>query len=275
MLILGASFACAQSLNAQSLTSQSLDSPEVMRAKSGIEYLRSLVDRGVAPRAQLERAEAALADAEDDALLRRTVYGSGLTDAQADEMLAAAARRVERRQKTLDEAQKLVTAGIAAQNSLNPLREDLEAARKEGELAELRARYTHELTQMVEAEQLLESKLAHEPQAAGELADRFDGDGVFSMAEFSAVESAFEKQFGKPLPVSALGETALHRSLGFDHRGRVDVALRPDQAEGRWLLEYLTGKRIPYFAFRQAVPGKATGAHIHIGPMSTHLKAGA
>src|SRR5438445_93183 len=82
------------------------------------------------------------------------------------------------------------------------------------------------------------------------------------------VELDFEKQFGKPLPVSAMGETAVHRSLGFDHRGRVDVAIHPDQPEGRWLLEYLVEKHIPYFAFRQAVPGKATGAHIHLGPLS-------
>ena len=74
--------------------------------------------------------------------------------------------------------------------------------------------------------------------------------------------------------MSAVGETSLHRALGFDHRGRVDVAIHPDQPEGRWLLEFLTENRIPYFAFRQAVPGKATGAHIHIGPMSTHLKLG-
>ena len=259
-----ASFVCAQTL----------DPPGVLRAKADIDYLRSLVAAGVAPRAQLERAEAVLTDAEDDALLHRTIYGNGLTDEQADEMIGAAARRVERRQKALDEAQKLVESGVAAQNSVNPLREDLDAARKESCLAELRARYTHELSEMARAEELLESKLAHEPQAAGELADRFDGDGVFNMADFSGVEQAFEKQFAKPLPVSAMGETALHRSLGFDHRGRVDVAIHPDQPEGRWLLEYLTGKRIPYFAFRQAVPGKATGAHIHIGPMSTHFKLG-
>ena len=68
--------------------------------------------------------------------------------------------------------------------------------------------------------------------------------------------------------------TAVHRSLGFDHTGRVDVELHPALPEGRWLLEYLTGHRIPYFAFRHAVPGKATGAHIHIGPMSTRLAKG-
>jgi hypothetical protein len=85
---------------------------------------------------------------------------------------------------------------------------------------------------------------------------------------------AFEKHFGKPLPVSALGETAVHRALGFDHRGRVDVALHPDLPEGIWLREFLRENHIPFFAFRQAVPGRATGAHIHIGPMSTHFKLG-
>ena len=44
-----------------------------------------------------------------------------------------------------------------------------------------------------------------------------------------------QRQFGKSLPVSAKGDTALHRSLGFDHRGRVDIALNPDQTEGSWL----------------------------------------
>jgi len=147
-------------------------------------------------------------------------------------------------------------------------------ARKEQDLAESRARLVRELAQMARAEELLESKLNHEPQEVRELADRYDGDGVFNMGTFSRVELDFEKQFGKPLPVSAMGETAVHRSLGFDHRGRVDVAIHPDQPEGHWLLEYLVDKHIPYFAFRHAVTGKATGAHIHIGPMSTRFKLG-
>ena len=44
------------------------------------------------------------------------------------------------------------------------------------------------------------------------------------MVAFSRVEAAYEEHFGKPLPISAMGETAVHRALGFDHRGRVDVA---------------------------------------------------
>jgi hypothetical protein len=228
----------------------------------------------VSPRAQLVRAEAAIADAEDEALLRRTVYGNELTDDQADEMLSAAARRLDRRKQALVEGRKLVDSGVASLLSLTPLLEELDGARKEQDLAESRARFTRELAQMARAEELLESKLNQDPREARELADRYDGDGVFTMGTFARVELDFEKQFGKPMPVSAMGETAVHRSMGFDHRGRVDVAINPDQPEGRWLLEYLVDKHIPYFAFRHAVAGKATGAHIHLGPMSTRFKLG-
>jgi hypothetical protein len=64
----------------------------------------------------------------------------------------------------------------------------------------------------------------------------------------------------------------VHRALGFDHTGRIDVALMPDSTEGVWLRRYLESKSIPYYAFRAAIAGKATAAHIHIGPGSTRLR---
>lgn len=259
---------------ASSLFAQSEDPPAVARAKAGIERLRSLVEAGAVPRAQLERAEAAIADAEDEALLRRTVYGNDLTDDQIEAMLNAASRRVERRRQALVDAHNLVDIGVASQLSVGPLLEELDSARKEMDLAESRARFARELAQMARAEEQVETELDRNPPFARELADRYDGDGIFNLGLFSLVEMDFVKQFGKALPVSAMGETAVHRSMGFDHRGRVDVALHPDGPEGHWLLEYLVGKHIPYFAFRQAVPGKATGAHIHIGPISTRYKLG-
>jgi hypothetical protein len=56
--------------------------------------------------------------------------------------------------------------------------------------------------------------------------------------------------------------------LRFDHRDAIDVALHPDSLEGRTLLGYLRHAGIPFMAFRNAVPGAATGAHIHIGRAS-------
>jgi hypothetical protein len=51
----------------------------------------------------------------------------------------------------------------------------------------------------------------------------------------------------------------------------VDVALLPDSPEGEWLRQYLEANEIPYYAFRNFVPGKATGAHIHMGPPSNRI----
>ena len=263
---LGALLVCAISTFGQTAAD-----PEVERAQAGIEKLRALAEAGAIPRAQLEKAEDQLADAQDAATLRKTIYGQDLTAEQADEMLAAATRRFDRREKAYDEAQKLVEAGVASQASLGTFLEELDSARKECELATSRARLTREIAEMAKAEDSLQAA-----GAAGEhsIAERFDGDGSFSTDTFNLVEKAFEFKFGKMMPVSAMGETAVHRSLGFDHRGRVDVAIAPDQPEGVWLRQYLAEHKIPYFAFRQAVPGKATGAHIHLGPMSTRLRLG-
>jgi hypothetical protein len=256
------------------LYAQTEDAPEVVRARAGIEKLRALVEAGVVPKAQLEKAESGIADAQDAAFLRKTLYGAELTEDQAGDMLAAAQRRVDRRRQAYEEAKKLVDNGVASLLTLSTFLEELDLARKEFDLAESRARLTRELTRMAQVEEQFDSKLEHHPEEARELADHYEGDGAFNMVTFARIEIDFEKEFGKPLPISAMGETAVHRSLGFDHRGRVDVAINPDQPEGHWLLAYLVDHRIPYFAFRHAVPGKATGAHIHIGPMSTHLKLG-
>ena len=126
---------------------------------------------------------------------------------------------------------------------------------------------------MARAEQIRLSRPGQDSAGATRASARFDGAGAFTPAQFEQISGAFEHRFAKPLPVSAMGETAVHRAMGFDHRGRVDVALNPDQPEGVWLRQYLEARRIPYFAFWQAAPGKATGAHIHIGPESTRLSA--
>lgn len=253
---------------------QTAGDPAVAAAQAEIARVHALVEKGAAPQAQLIKAEAALADAQDAAILRRTAYGQDLTLDQADEMIAAAGRRLDRRQKALDNAQRLVGAGVAAALSVRPLQEDLDRARQESVLVESRARLTRELADMAQAEESLANKLAQSPSDVAALGEQYTGDGTFAYATFAKVEVAFEEHFGKPLPVSAVGDTALHRALGFDHHGRVDVALNPDQPEGAWLCEYLRGNHIPFFAFRHPVPGKATGAHIHIGPTSTKLSSG-
>jgi hypothetical protein len=79
------------------------------------------------------------------------------------------------------------------------------------------------------------------------------------------VKNFLLSKFGRTLPISAFGQTGLHSQLGFDHRKSVDVALHPDSAEGRMLLSTLRSFGVPFIAFRRAIPGIATGPHIHVG----------
>lgn len=255
-------------------SSAAAEDPDVLRARLNIERLRALVDAGALPRVQLEQAEDALGDAQDLSVLRRTMQSTDISEEQSTAMVAAAQRRLDRRQKQLDRLRGMIASGIVAKNDLDPLVEQVNFAHQEYDLAITRANLNHELVEMVRAEQARESQHSNVTPLGGARASvRYDGAGVFTPVQFQQVSTAFEQRFLKPMPVSAMGETAVHRALGFDHRGRVDVALNPDQPEGVWLRQYLEARRIPYFAFWQAAPGKATGAHIHIGPESTRLAA--
>ncbi|MDQ6663953.1 MAG: hypothetical protein M3Z23_06130 [Acidobacteriota bacterium] len=236
--------------------------------------MKALVESGALPRVRLARAEEAVADAQDVAFLRQTLYGQDLTAEQADEMVAVAQRRLERRRQTADEQQKLVVEGVISRAEMTTSLEDVDRANKEYDWAVSRAKLVRELAEMAKAELILQHNLENSPANAPSLAERYDGNGVFTPALFQKVENAFQGKFSKSLPISAMGETAVHRALGFDHRNRVDVAIVPDQAEGVWLRHYLVANRIPYFAFRAAVAHKATGAHIHIGPQSTRMISG-
>src|SRR6266481_1176262 len=106
------------------LCAQTNQDPEVARAKAGIEKLRALVEAGAMPRKQLEKAEDAIADAEDAALLRKTLYVQDLTAEQADDMMAAAGRRLDRRKTAYNQQKKLVDAGVVPTQSLNPFLQD-------------------------------------------------------------------------------------------------------------------------------------------------------
>jgi hypothetical protein len=97
---------------------------------------------------------------------------------------------------------------------------------------------------------------------------RFNGSALWSLSDAPKVEKFFAQTFGRVLPISAFGQTAVHDRMKFDHRDAMDIALHPDSNEGRSLIAYLRQTGIPFVAFRNAVPGAATGAHIHIGKPS-------
>ena len=94
---------------------------------------------------------------------------------------------------------------------------------------------------------------------------RFTGAGGWNLGDAWKVQRFFSDTFKKQLPIAVFGQGAIHDRWRLDHRNAMDIQLHPDGVEGRALLNFLQANGIPYLAFRSAIPGTATGPHIHIG----------
>ena len=177
-----------------------------------------------------------------------------------------------------EELRQLVAEGIIA-------KAELEQA--EQSIAAMEAKLAANRQQIAAADQMIA-----EVQAADELAKtqlraalanpqpkrlltptilRYGGTANWSLSYLSNVQAFFSSRFGRTLPISTIGQSATHNQLGYDHRHAVDVALHPDTVEGQTLINYLRSQGIPFLAFRGAIPGVATGAHVHIGHPSHRL----
>ena len=275
-LIIAAGCACPTPVTADDLSAvarSAMADAQLARAKSEVERLRPLVERGALPPNWLHDAEIKLADAEDQEVIIRTFYGKlrvqDLTEADGQALLDAANRRVARQEQVVAAQQKLVEQGILARVEAEGVERELDSRRRTLWLAQNRVQLMHDFEAMAAAEARLASTSASASLRNAMI--RYDGQTPFRIADLPSISEAFERRFGHVLPVSAIGETALHQSLGLDHRERVDVALNPEGPEGLWLRSYLEQAHIPYLAFRIAVPGAATAPHIHIGAGSTRL----
>jgi hypothetical protein len=172
--------------------------------------------------------------------------------------------------EALGKKQALVTQGLIVKRELEP---------QEQKLTDIRTQMNDTTKRITQADQFMVEimnleQLAKNPpkayQSSGVYFDntryiRYTGTAAWSLRGFYQIESFFQAQFKQALPVSAFGQSDTHNRLGFDHSNSFDVALHPDTAEAQTLMSYLRSRGIPFTAFRGAIPGNATGAHIHIG----------
>src|SRR6267378_6313883 len=98
---------------------------------------------------------------------------------------------------------------------------------------------------------------------------RYAGAGSWVLSQAGKVEGFFQETFKRPLPIAVFGQGSIHNQWHLDHRNAMDISLNPDGPEGQALMEFLRRSGIPFSAFRGAIPGVATGPHIHIG-MPSH-----
>jgi len=94
---------------------------------------------------------------------------------------------------------------------------------------------------------------------------RYTGSAGWNLGDAGRIQQFFSDTFKKQLPIAVFGQGAIHERWHLDHRNAMDIQLHPDSVEGRALLDYLQRNGIPFSAFRSAIPGTATGPHIHIG----------
>jgi hypothetical protein len=207
------------------------------------------------PRRELERTRAdVVATARDyrDTLVRLRAFRED------------AVRRAE---STLATRRSLLESGIVARREV----ETAEAALGAANFALARTEQD-----IADAERLVAEAEAVEhvpPAAIGETTVSptllsHHGPAAWSLARVDTVRRFFSERFGRPLPISALGQTAVHDRLGFDHRNALDVAVHPDSVEGKALIVWLRGQGVSFLAFRGPVVGESTGAHVHIGEPS-------
>lgn len=205
--------------------------------------------------------------------------------ASTAEMIRLKEAELAKAEQKQAQLKQLVAEGLIARRELENGEESLKTLR--ARIAELRAQLVDsdnliaEVREAEEAEKEAAEQAARARSAAARgllrptartsvagLVIRHAGSSGWTLANIVGVQSFFVNTFGRALPTSAIGQTATHDRMGYDHRRAVDVALHPDSPEGRALIGYLQANGIPFIAFRAAVTGSATGPHIHIGPPS-------
>ena len=180
-------------------------------------------------------------------------------------------KSVRRTEGKLTKSQELFAAGLISKREVEA--DEAELAQAKDKVAEVNQRMTGADSQIgdtvLEAE--AEKTLARtKPIPRGGLVSsaamiRYNGAAVWGLSDAWKVQRFFLDAFKRPLPIAVFGQGAIHDRWRLDHHNAMDVSLHPDGPEGQALLGYLRANGIPFLAFRQAIPGTATGPHIHIG----------
>lgn len=178
---------------------------------------------------------------------------------------------VKRAEDSLAVSQKLFAEGLIPRTQVEENQRALTAAQQK--VAETRRQMTGADDQVaaVLVEQAADEQIAKNLRLAKQRLVRtssfirFTGGPGWNLGEAWKIQRFFSDTFKRELPVAVFGQGAIHDRWRLDHRNAMDISLHPDSAEGQGLLNFLQRNGIPYLAFRSAIPGTATGPHIHIG----------
>jgi hypothetical protein len=187
-----------------------------------------------------------------------------------EKLIASYQRSVQRAEVRLAQSKELFNQGLISKSQLSE---------SENALALINDKVNESRHQMATADTQIAAALV-EAQAETHLAKlrirkgslvstssyiRYNGTANWLLPETWKIQKYFFDNFRKPLPIAVFGQGAIHDRWRLDHRNALDISLHPDGVEGQALINFLRSNGIPFLAFRGAIPGTATGPHIHIG----------
>lgn len=179
---------------------------------------------------------------------------------------------VKRAEEKLEQSKKLLAEGLIARTQVEENERALTLAKEKinetnRQMANAEMQIAGVLVETAADEEIAKNlRLAKQSLVRTASFTRFTGAaGGWSIGEAWKVQRFFSDTFDKQLPIAVFGQGAIHDRWRLDHRNAMDIQLHPDGVEGRALLDFLQKNGIPYLAFRSAIPGTATGPHIHIG----------
>jgi len=178
---------------------------------------------------------------------------------------------VKKADEKLELSRKLLAEGLISKLQVEENERAL--ASEKAKVEETRRQMTNADAQVAgifvetEAEQELAKnlRLARQSLVRTSSFTRYTGSSGWGLSDAWKVQRFFSDTFKRELPIAVFGQGAIHDRWRLDHHNAMDIQLHPDGVEGRALLEFLQKNGIPYLAFRSAIPGTATGPHIHIG----------
>lgn len=224
---------------------------------------------GKAPEKKAQKAQPTLADRMRKARAE-LVAAANEYKASLEKLLALQNSDVKMASETVEKRKVLLEQSVISKRELEESQRELAAAQDKVNETKKQIGESDNLIAEARMEEQVEKLGSGIYQTSAALI-RYNGPATWVLTDAGKVQSFFAMRFNHALPISAFGQTPVHDHLGFDHHNSMDVAVTPDSAEGQALMSYLRGLGIPFIAFRQAVRGSATGAHIHIGYPSKRI----
>jgi hypothetical protein len=178
---------------------------------------------------------------------------------------------VKKAEENLEKSKKLLAEGLIAKKQVEENERELAVAKEKIAETNRLMKSADEQVAAVLVEAAANDEIAKNLRLAKQSLvrtaafTRYTGAGGWNLSDAWKVQRFFSDTFNKQLPIAVFGQGAIHERWRLDHRNAMDIQLHPDGPEGRALLDFLQKNGIPYLAFRAAIPGTATGPHIHIG----------